>query len=134
MSTLLFIISAVLFQLPFATYQDTIRRFKRMQKYNPDKAFNYELENGKLNENTLYLFLVFVSGFIIALFPLYKGINLHWLILIISNIICLYLVTPFIAIKLYPSELIYERKMLFTKTVLYIVFGVIFYIVGNSLK
>ena len=134
MPTLLFIISAVLFQLPFATYQDTIRRFKRMQLYNPDKAFSYELENGRLDENILLISLVFVSGFIIALFPLHKGIDLHWIILIIGNIICLYLVTPFIAFRLYPRELIYDRKILLTKTVMYIVFGAIFYVVGNSLK
>lgn len=134
MSTLLFIISAILFQLPFATYQDTARRLKRMQKYNPDNAFNYELNNGKLNDNKLILLLVLVSGFAFAILPLYKGINIHWLILIIGNVICLYLVTPFIAFKLYPTGIIYDRKMLLIKTVLYIIFGVIFYGVANRFR
>lgn len=131
MSTLLFILSAVLFQLPFATYQDTCRRLKRMESIDPLKAFNYTFENGRLNENKLLLLLVFISGFAFAILPLYKGINLHWLILTIGNVICLYLVTPFIAFKLYPIGTIYTRKMLLTKTVLYIALGVIFYAIAS---
>lgn len=134
MGTLLFIISAILFQLPFATYQDTIRRLKRMESIDPLKAFNYSIENGRLTDNKVISLLVFISGFVFSVISLFKGINLHWLIIVIGNIMCLYFVTPFIAYRLYPIGMVYNKRMLLIKTTLYIILGVIFYFVANSFK
>lgn len=134
MSAILFIISAILFQLPLSFYQDTIRRFKNLETYNPVKAFDYTFENGNLNDNKLLLLLVFLSGFILSLIPLIIGIKSNWIILVIVNILCLYFVTPFIAFRLYPKGMIYTTKILMIRTILFIIFGFIFLFVANSFR
>ncbi|MEW5676436.1 hypothetical protein ABGT15_08990 [Flavobacterium enshiense] len=134
MTVVLFLLSTIMFQMPFGIYQHTVRRFKRMQAFNPLKSFDYEFENGRFEDNIGLSALVFVSGLIFAAIPLFVGLDFHWLILIVGNLISLYVVTPFIALMFYPKESIYTSKSLKIKSVLYIVFGVVFLLIALAIK
>lgn len=125
MTTFLFLLSAMLFQLPFGMYQETLRRFKRMELYNPDKSLNYKSESGKLIANLGIQSAVFFSGFTLALLPLFLGLSFNWIILITGNILCLYFVTPFIAYIIYPIIRIKTISALKFKTIQFIVPGAV---------
>lgn len=131
MSTVLFLLSAIMFQLPFGIYQHTIRRFKRMQTYNPVKAFDYEFENGSFRDNTGLSVIVFISGLGLALIPLFLGLNFHWLILIIANLLCLYFITPFVAFFIYPKEAIYTTRILKFKAIVFVVLGIVLLVIAK---
>lgn len=128
--TFLFLLSWILFQLPFGIYQDTIRRFKRMQNYNPVQAFDYEYENGKFEENVGFSAVVFISGFGLGLIPLFQALNFHWLILIVVNIISLSVLVPFVSFLLYPKGSIYTIKKLKLKSIQYLALAVLLLIIS----
>lgn len=134
MVTILFLLSVMMFQLPFGIYQHTVRRFKRMQNFNPLKSFDYEFENGRFEDNIGIYITVFVSGLFLALIPLFIGFDFHWSILIIGNLISLYFITPFIAFVFYPKESIYSSKLLKIKNIQYIAIGIIFLVIACSIK
>lgn len=130
MATVLFLLSAILFHLPSGIYKDTFRRFKRMELYNPDKAFSFEVQNGNPLENNLITGLVLLSSLILALIPLILGLNFHWMIIIIANTLFSYFIAPMIAFVVYPKDAIYTNKVLKLKTIQYIGLAVILLIIG----
>jgi len=123
-----------MFQMPFGIYQHTVRRFKRMQAFNPLKSFDYEFENGRFEDNIGTYVTVFVSGMLMALVPLFMGFDFHWAILIIGNLITLYFITPFIAFVFYPKGRIYTSKVLKIKCIQYIGLGVVFLVIASVIK
>lgn len=130
MATVLFLLSAILFHLPSGIYKDTFRRFKRMELYNPDKAFSFEVQNGNPLENNSITGLVLLSSLILALIPLILGLNFHWMIIIIANTLFSYFIAPMIAFVVYPKDAIYTNKVLKLKTIQYIGLAVILLIIG----
>lgn len=110
MKTLLLIISVVLFHLPLGIYKDTLRRFNRMEQYNPDKAFSYGLENGSLMENSLSVIFYFVSSLLFALIPLIGGLKINWILAIILNMILSFFIIPFVVFYMYPHNGIFTKK------------------------
>lgn len=134
MTLVLFLLSAIMLQMPFGIYQHTVRRFKRMQTFNPLKSFDYEFENGRFQDNIGIYVTVFASGLLLALIPLFMGFDFHWSILIIGNLISLYFITPFIAFVFYPKESIYTSKLLKIKSMQYIALGIIFLVIACLIK
>lgn len=130
MATVLFLLSAILFHLPSGIYKETFRRFKRMELYNPDKAFSFEVQNGNPLENNLITGLVLLSSLILALIPLILGLNFHWMIIIIANTLFSYFIAPMIAFVVYPKDAIYTNKVLKLKAIQYIGLAVILLIIG----
>lgn len=130
MATVLFLLSAILFHLPSGIYKDTFRRFKRMELYNPDKAFSFEVQNGNPLENNSITGLVLLSSLILALIPLILGLDFHWIIIIIANTLFSYFIAPMIAFVVYPKDAIYTNKVLKLKTIQYIGLAVILLIIG----
>lgn len=134
MVVVLFLLSTIMFQIPFGIYQHTVRRFKRMQAFNPLKSFDYEFENGRFEDNISTYVAVFVSGMLMSLVPLFMGFDFHWVILIIGNLITLYFITPFIAFIFYPKERIYTSKLLKIKCIQYIGLGVVLLLIALAIK
>ena len=130
MATVLFLLSAILFHLPSGIYKDTFRRYKRMELYNPDKAFSFEVQNGNPLENNSITGLVLLSSLLLALIPLILGLDFHWIIIIIANILFSYFIAPMIAFVVYPKDAIYTNKVLKLKTIQYIGLAVILLIIG----
>ncbi len=130
MATVLFLLSAILFHLPSGIYKDTFRRFKRMELYNPDKAFSFEVQNGNPLENNSITGLVLLSSLLLALIPLILGLDFHWIIIIIANTLFSYFIAPMIAFVVYPKDAIYTNKILKLKTIQYIGLAVILLIIG----
>ena len=130
MATVLFLLSAILFHLPSGIYKDTFRRFKRMELYNPDKAFSFEVQNGNPLENNSITGLVLLSSLLLALIPLILGLDFHWIIIIIANTLFSYFIAPMIAFVVYPKDAIYTNKVLKLKTIQYIGLAVILLIIG----
>ncbi len=130
MATVLFLLSAILFHLPSGIYKDTFRRFKRMELYNPDKAFSFEVQNGNPLENNSITGLVLLSSLLLALIPLILELNFHWMIIIIANTLFSYFIAPMIAFVVYPKDAIYTNKVLKLKTIQYIGLAVILLIIG----
>lgn len=112
METILLITSTILFHLPLALYKDTIRRYQRMEQYNPDKAWHYDYENGDLFEYSLSTYYYFASSLIFALFPLIGGFELNWILAIILNIALSFFIIPFIAFSIYPANSILNKGSL----------------------
>ncbi len=134
MTTVLFILSAILFHLPSGIYKDTFRRFKKMEHYNPDKAFSYEVQNGYPLENNSITVLVLLSGLLLALIPLFLGFDFHWIVIIITNTLFAYFVAPIIAFVVYPKDAIYTNKILKFKTIQYIGTAAILLIIGLMIR
>ena len=134
MITFLFLLSAILFHLPSGIYKDTFRRYKRMELYNPDKAFSFEVQNGNPLENNSITTLVLLSSLLLALIPLFIGLNLHWLIIIICNTLFSCFIAPMIAFFVYPKDVIFTNKVLKFKTIQYISIATILLIVGLIIK
>lgn len=130
MATVLFLLSAILFHLPSGIYKDTFRRFKRMELYNPDKAFSFEVQNGNPLENNSITGLVLLSSLLLALIPLILGLDFHWIIIIIANTLFSYFIAPMIAFVVYPKDAIYTNKVLKLKTIQYIGLAVILLMIG----
>ncbi len=130
MATVLFLLSAILFHLPSGIYKDTFRRYKRMELYNPDKAFSFEVQNGNPLENNSITGLVLLSSLLLALIPLILGLDFHWIIIIIANTLFSYFIAPMIAFVVYPKDAIYTNKVLKLKTIQYIGLAVILLIIG----
>ena len=130
MATVLFLLSAILFHLPSGIYKETFRRFKRMELYNPDKAFSFEVQNGNPLENNSITGLVLLSSLLLALIPLILGLDFHWIIIIIANTLFSYFIAPMIAFVVYPKDAIYTNKVLKLKTIQYIGLAVILLIIG----
>jgi hypothetical protein len=130
MATVLFLLSAILFHLPSGIYKDTFRRFKRMELYNPDKAFSFEVQNGNPLENNSITGLVLLSSLLLALIPLILGLDFNWIIIIIANTLFSYFIAPMIAFVVYPKDAIYTNKVLKLKTIQYIGLAVILLIIG----
>lgn len=130
----LFILSAIFFHIPSGIYKDTFRRFKRMELYNPDKAFSFEVQNGNPLEGNSITALVLLSSLLLALIPLFLGLELHWLIIIIVNTLFSYFVAPMIAFLVYPKDAIYTNKVLKFKTIQYISIASILLIIGLIIK
>lgn len=130
----LFILSAIFFHIPSGIYKDTFRRFKRMELYNPDKAFSFEVQNGNPLESNSITALVLLSSLLLALIPLFLGLELHWLIIIIGNTLFSYFVAPMVAFLVYPKDAIYTNKVLKFKTIQYISIASILLIIGLIIK
>ena len=130
MSTVLFLFSAILFHLPSGIYKDTFRRFKRMELYNPDKAFSFEVQHGNPLESNSITGLVLLGSLLLALIPLFLGLDFHWIIIIIANTLFSYFIAPMIAFVVYPKDAIYTNKVLKLKTIQYIGLAVILLIIG----
>ncbi len=126
------IISALAFHLPLGMIKETIRKYKRMEYYNPDKAIMYNIENGTFNDNTTIVLgaLGYLSGYGLALVPLFSAFEIHWLIILISNTLFLFFISQWIAFSLIPLTGIYTRKTLIKTMILYFVIGIIFLILG----
>lgn len=123
MNTILFLIGLVLFHLPLTLYKDTIRRFQNMQRFNPDRAFNYQYKNGDLIKISLSVVLYFVSGLLLGLIPLIEGFGIHWLFAIIINVILSFYVIPFIAFVVYPQGTILSKNALKTICAICVIVG-----------
>lgn len=133
MEIAIFIISTVFFQLPFAFYQHSIRKFKRLESYNPMEALNYIVNNGQL-DNMILKIVIFISGLMIAFFALWKAINIHWIFVIFINLIMLYLLTPFLVFAIYPKNRILNVKQLSFLTITFLVFAIMFFLIGSNLS
>lgn len=134
MTTVLFLFSAILFHLPSGIYKDTFRRFKRMEQYNPDEAFSFEVQNGTPLENNSTTALVILSSFLLALIPLLIGFDFHWLLIVIANTLFGYFIAPMIAFVVYQKNAIYTNKVLKHKTFQFIGIAVILLIIGLLLR
>ncbi|AFD56399.1 hypothetical protein CG08_1378 [Riemerella anatipestifer] len=101
-----------------------------MKYYNALKADNYIFENGDISENK-YMSLNLLSSWILSLFPLIGGLNIHWLLAIVIAVISSQLIVPFIAFSLYPFNTIYSiRKLKFIATI-YPILGFILYFIAK---
>ncbi|USL94712.1 hypothetical protein D1J36_005225 [Riemerella anatipestifer] len=127
---ILLILSFILFQLPLAFYGDTMRRLNRMKYYNALKADNYIFENGDISENK-YMSLNLLSSWILSLFPLIGGLNIHWLLAIVIAVISSQLIVPFIAFSLYPFNTIYSIRKLKLIATIYPILGFILYFIAK---
>ncbi|MDY3339016.1 hypothetical protein PG279_07490 [Riemerella anatipestifer] len=125
MTTLLLILSALFFQLPFSFLQHTIRKFKRMEMQN--NSFYYAYENGNPSEVNFLTIMIFVSSLFLPLFPFIIGLNINWFIAIILNLVCLFIVTPFVAFIFYPINNIFTDKLLLLITIVCIIVGLTLY-------
>lgn len=147
MSTLFLLTSAILFHIPLAFYKDTARRFQRMQQFNQDKAMSYKLENnipleyGILSanglskeqnpfSNQLFFYISGITSLLVALIPLYFAFDFHWAIIIVGNVIASYFIIPFLVFFIYPKAGIMSIRLLKMRAIMYIIFGVIFFIAG----
>jgi len=83
-----------------------------MMQYNPIKAYDYDFENGNLNEVSLSVILYFLSSLVFALFPLIGGLGLNWFLAIILNLALSFVIIPFITFALYPSKSIFTKRTL----------------------
>ena len=128
--SILIIISIVLFHLPLAFYKDTIRRYQNMERYNPDKAFIYEFENGSLPNISLSVILYFVSSLFFALYPA-NTLGVHWIIAILVNTFASFYVFPFIAFYLYPSNTIMTKQTIKVIGVGCVIVGFVLYGVSS---
>ena len=137
---LILIISAILFHLPLAFYKDTARRFQRMQQFNPEEAIIYETENNipfalsgsgqSPFANQLFFYISGISSFIFALIPLFFALDIHWTIIIIGNILASLFVIPFLAFVIYSFNTIMSVRLLKTITIICIILGSIFFVIG----
>lgn len=126
---ILFILSFVLFHLPLAFHKDTLRRFVRMKHYNPDKAFEYEFENGDISQSN-YIFL-YGLGVLFSLFPLIGGLHINWFFAVIIDLIATLFVIPFIAFSMYPQNMIFSVKNLKTIGIISPILGFILYFIAK---
>ncbi|TWP28827.1 hypothetical protein ETU08_08255 [Apibacter muscae] len=129
---ILCILSVIIFHLPLTLYKDTIRRFQRMEKYNPDKALIYNQYNGNLSEISLSVILYFLSSLLFSLFPLIEGLEINWLIAIILNLGLAFYVIPFIGFIFYPSDMIFNKNTLKIIGSICIILGFILFTIGMS--
>ena len=133
MEIVIFILATVFFQLPFAIYQHSIRKYKRLESYNPMEALNYTVNNGQL-DNMILKIVIFISGLMIAFFPLWKAINIHCIFVVFINLIMLYLLTPFLAFAIYPKNRILNVKQLSFLTITFLVVAIMFFLIGSNLS
>ncbi|MFC5874079.1 hypothetical protein SAMN05443633_105301 [Chryseobacterium arachidis] len=133
MEIAIFILSTVFFQLPFAFFQHSIRKYKRLESYNPMESLNYTVNNGQL-DNMVLKIVIFISGLMIAFFPLWKAINIHWIFVVFINLIMLYLLTPFLAFAIYPKNRILNVKQLSFLTITCLVFAIMLFLIGSNLS
>lgn len=131
------IISFILFHLPFAFYVDTRRKYKRMKYYNNPNSFNYDLNNDfafndELSSYKTKLLVIFciLSSYIGSLFPLFKLLNFHWIFILILNFFVLGPALWFFVSFLTIEKSILSFNILKPMSIVFIVLGIIFYLVG----
>ncbi|MFC4738978.1 hypothetical protein ACFO3U_03135 [Flavobacterium ponti] len=134
MSTFIFIISAILLHIPSGIYKDTIRRFKRMEEFNPDKAYSFQVTNGHPLDNSTLSGLALFSSIILALIPIFQALSINWILIIIINTLFSFLIAPVIAFIFYPKGVIYTNRRLKIKTFQHIGLAIILLIVAFSIK
>lgn len=126
---LAFILSAIFLQLPMCIYKDTLRRYQRMALYNPEKAYDYEFENGKIDNLSIYLVVFLFVGYILSYIPL-LNINVHWFVALIIHLVFIFVVSPIITFIIYPKGKIYNRKSIHIFGVVCIIIGIILFLTG----
>ncbi|HAT3992543.1 TPA: hypothetical protein I9Y78_001970 [Elizabethkingia anophelis] len=128
---IILILSVIIFHLPLAFYRDTIRRYKRMEHYNINRAFSYEDENGDLMEVSFSTVIFFISSFLFSLLPLILGMSINWIVALIINIFTAILIVPFLAFYIYPMNRIFTKRSLNIIGMLCISVGFILLLIGT---
>lgn len=132
MKIALLIFATLAFHLPLGLLKHTIRKYKRMELYNPDEAFHYKIVNGSFSDDTSVRLGIFgfFSGLVIAFVPLYIAFDVSWFIILISNTICLFTISPWIAFVLMPLTGIHTKRVLIRAMLLYFMIGIFLFAFG----
>lgn len=127
----------MLFHLPKAFYEDTKRRYKRMEYYNNPKVFDYDYNNDFIFNNELcskntkyYKILCDFFSYIVALLPLFILLNIHWIFIILLNWFIIGPAHMFIAGYLTPNKAIFSIRFLKPISIIFMVLGIIFFLIG----
>lgn len=131
------IISFMLFHLPLAFYEDTKRRYKRMEYYNNPNRFDYDWNNDfafkdelSSSKTKLFEILCRLSSYIGALLPLFKLLNFHWIFIILLNLLILGPAHMLFVFFVTPHKSILSFNILKPMSIVFIVLGIIFYLIG----
>jgi hypothetical protein len=131
------IISLMFFHLPLAFYEDTKRRYKRMEYYNNPKRFDYDWHNDFAFDDRLsssktkyFELLCRLSSYIGGLFPLFILLDFHWILLILMNLLLIGPANMLIVIFSTPQKSILSFSLLKPMSISFIVLGIIFYLIG----
>lgn len=136
MKITLLILATLSFHMPLCLLRHTIRKFKKMELYNPELAFLYESNNGSFDDKSTILLGIInlLCGLGFALAPLFVAFDINWLIIIISNSVFLFTISPWIAFFLMPLRSIYTKKALIKGMVMYFAIGLVLFIIGLIIK
>lgn len=124
------ILSAILLQIPLALYKDTLRRFQRMELYNPDKAIDYTFDNGSFADITWQVILFLLFGYILSFVPLVNGLEMHWLLCFVIHLVLVFLITPIIIFAFYPTRRIFTKRSLNMIGVISLILGILLFAIG----
>ncbi len=133
MKMTLLILSAVIFHLPHSFFEDTIRRYKRMQLYNPEKAYLYEQNNGGMDSFLSINVFGYVLSLVVALIPLFKAFPLRWyavILIIMANILYMVFVSSFLAYFMYPTMAIFWKSKLKEITIVCTIIATVLLVIG----
>ena len=124
------ILSAILLQIPLALYKDTVRRFQRMELYNPDKAIDYTFDNGSFTDITWQVILFLLFGYILSFVLLVNGLEIHWFLCFVIHLFLVFLITPIIIFAFYPTRKIFTKRSLNMIGVICLILGILLLAIG----
>lgn len=130
MKITLLILSTILLHLPLSAIKETIRRRDRMGTLNPEDAIVYEAENGSIPNLSSLGVIGYACSLLLALIPLFLTFQTHWFILIIANSLFSFIGAPLIMYLIYPIGSIYTRGRLKIITTMYVMIGVLSFMIA----